>query len=90
MHPEILIFSGPMSCSNFRASKCVAMSCAMGMERAVAGAIIHTGAGDNVGNQSNICRGQPDGAQRVINVGKCLCAHGKDDILFMMRNSSCE
>ena len=47
-------------------------------------AIIHTGAGDNVGNQSNVCGGQPDGAQCVIDVGQMRFVHmGQDDILFM-------
>jgi hypothetical protein len=38
MQPEILIFSGPISCSSFNASKCMAMSCATGIDRAVASA----------------------------------------------------
>ncbi len=38
MQPEILIFSGPISCSSFSSSKRVAISCATGIERAVASA----------------------------------------------------
>jgi len=47
-------------------------------------AIIHTGAGDNIGNQSNICGGKPDVTQGIIDVGQMRFVYmGQDDILFM-------
>ena len=38
MQPEILIFSGPMSRCRSRSAKASAISCAIGIERAVASA----------------------------------------------------